>query len=59
MAVGNIAEELRQMGAPAKVIEAGFHIDTNISMGLHPQMEYVAYVRQWVFNQRRNSRYGR
>ncbi len=50
----SIAEELRQMGAPRKVVEAGEELDSSP----FTNKELAQYVKDWVTRNRGNNRYG-
>lgn len=54
----SIAEELKTLSAPRKVVEAGEGIDEAVQAGLSPSQELVGYVQQWVTRNRGNNRYG-
>lgn len=55
----SIEQELRDMGAPAKVVEAGQEIDKAALARSRVPYVLQAYVIEWVTKQRSNDRYGR
>ena len=55
----SIEQELRDLGAPHKVIEAGQEIDKAVLARSHVPYVLQAYVREWVTKNRGNNRYGR
>ena len=54
-----IADELRAMGAPRLIVEAGEEIDKATSASISAPTSIVSMVREWVTKQRGNDRYGR
>lgn len=54
----SIEADLKLLGAPSKVLEAGREIDAASDAKINPPMELVAYVRGWVVRNRGNNRYG-
>jgi hypothetical protein len=55
----SIANDLRRLSAPRKVVEAGVALDEAIQARLSPPVALAAYVREWVARNMRNNRYGR
>lgn len=53
-----IADELKALNAPRKVVEAGVLLDEASEARIRPSGELVAYVREWVTRNRGNNRYG-
>jgi hypothetical protein len=55
----SIANDLRRLSAPRKVVEAGVALDEAIQARLSPPAALAAYVREWVTRNMGNNRYGR
>jgi hypothetical protein len=55
----SIANDLKRLSAPRKVVEAGVALDEAIQARLSPSVALVAYVREWVTRNMGNNRYGR
>jgi hypothetical protein len=53
-----IADELKALSAPRKVVEAGVLLDEASAARIRPSGELVAYVREWVTRNMGNNRYG-
>lgn len=53
-----IADELKALSAPRKVVEAGVLLDEAFAACIRPSSELVAYVREWVTRNMGNNRYG-
>ena len=55
----SIKQELLDLGAPRKVVEAGEEIDKAVLARSHVPYVLQAYVREWVTKHRSNNKYGR
>lgn len=55
----SIYNELQELNAPSKVLQAGQEIDKHVQAGIPPSREFVAYVRDWVTRNQGNNRYGK
>ena len=54
-----VQTELRNMGAPASIVDAGKTIDESRSAGLMPSRDLIQLVITWVAKYRGNNRYGK
>lgn len=55
----SVADDLRRLSAPRKVVEAGEEIDKQAQAGVPVSFSLSAYVKDWVTRNRGNNRYGR
>lgn len=54
-----IQTELRNMGAPASIVDVGKAIDESRSAGRMPSRDLIQLVITWVTKHRGNNRYGK
>jgi hypothetical protein len=55
----SIANDLKRLSAPRKVVEAGVALDEAIQARLSPSGALAAYVREWVTRNQACNKYGR
>ena len=53
-----IANDLRRLNAPRKVLEAGIEIDRQVADSVPVSLSLSSYIRDWVTRNRGNNRYG-
>ena len=54
----SVSQDLAAMGAPPKVMEAGWTIDLYNAKGNRPPTDLVEYIREWVGQHNTQDRYG-
>lgn len=53
-----INEQLKELGAPNKVVEAGLAIEGYLKLGKLPPRDLLDYVQKWVRSNNTQERYG-
>lgn len=55
----SVADDLRRLNAPSRVVEAGIEIDKQVQARVPVSVGLSLYIKAWVTRNRGNNRYGR
>ena len=55
----SIVQELTDLNAPSKVLEAGKNVEASLGCGLKPSKALVSFIRDWVGKHNSQNRWGK